>query len=125
MKISMGYLTAVLALGLAGSAIAQEHHHGHRHEPAMKTETPATKAFRDANARMHGEMDIAYTGDIDRDFVAGMIPHHRGAVAMAKIALAHSKDPEIRRLAEEIVKAQDEEIAQMETILKRKDPTGR
>ena len=72
---------------------------------------------------MHREMDIRYTNDVDLDFVRGMIPHHRGAIEKAKIALEHSKDPEIRKLAEDIVKAQDTEIAQMEAFLKRKQAT--
>lgn len=69
---------------------------------------------------MHRNMDIRYSNDVDVDFVRGMIPHHKGAVAMAKVALRYSKDPEIRKLAEDIIKAQDVEIAQMEAFLKRK-----
>ncbi|MEH3119233.1 MAG: DUF305 domain-containing protein [Methylorubrum populi] len=119
---------ALVACALSGAAFAEDApHHGHG---ASGSETgagdsPATRAFRDADARMHREMDIRYTNDVDVDFVRGMIPHHRGAIAMAKIALEHSKDPEIRRLAEEIVRAQDTEIAQMEAFLKKKAAEAR
>ena len=116
---------AALTLGLSGIALAHEAHDhaGHDHAAMTatdKSDTPATKAFRDVGAEMHRDMDIRYTNDVDVDFVRGMIPHHKGAVAMAKVALEHSKDPEIRKLAEEIIKAQDVEIAQMEAFLKKK-----
>ena len=53
------------------------------------------------------------TGDTDHDFVAMMIPHHQGAIDMAKAELASGKDPEIRRLARNIIAAQEREIRQM------------
>ncbi|MER2268566.1 CopM family metallochaperone [Methylobacterium oxalidis] len=119
---------AALALGLSGIALAHEArdhagHGGHDHAAmaaADKADTPATKAFRDVGAEMHRDMDIRYANDVDLDFVRGMIPHHKGAVAMAKVALEHSKNPEIRKLAEEIIKAQDVEIAQMEAFLRKR-----
>jgi uncharacterized protein (DUF305 family) len=65
------------------------------------------------NQRMHREMDIEYTGNVDADFVRSMIAHHQGAIDMAKIAAAFGKDPRIQSLAQNIIKAQEEEIAMM------------
>ena len=64
-------------------------------------------------------MNIAFSGNADADFVNGMIPHHQGAVDMAKVVLAFGKDPEIRKLAEAIVQAQESEITLMRAWLKR------
>jgi uncharacterized protein (DUF305 family) len=79
----------------------------------------SSQAYNAANRKMHVGMDITYTGNADVDFVKGMIPHHAGAVDMAKVVLSFGKDPEIRKLAEAIIKAQETEIAQMQEWLKK------
>lgn len=125
-KLIVG-LTA-LALGSAAALAQMNHgpgmHHGaqqggsqhgsHGAAPPKGDTGPSSAAYRAANTKMHEGMDIAFTGNADIDFARGMIPHHQGAVDMAKIVLAFGKDPQIRKLAEEIIKAQETEIAFMQ-----------
>lgn len=77
----------------------------------------ASLAMNAVNERMHRDMAIEYTGNVDADFTRNMITHHQAASDMAKIALAFGKDAKIRQLAEAIVKAQEEEIASMRAWL--------
>jgi uncharacterized protein (DUF305 family) len=67
--------------------------------------------------KMHKSMMIEGTGDADADFMRGMIPHHQGAIDMAKIALEKGKDPVVSKLAQEIIKAQEKEISLMNNWL--------
>lgn len=53
------------------------------------------------------------SGNADKDFAMMMIPHHQGAIDMAKVELQHGKDPKLRAMAEMIVKAQEKEIAEL------------
>lgn len=82
-------------------------------------EGPASMAYRGANMKMHRDMAITYSGNADVDFVKGMIPHHQGAIDMAKTVIAFGSDPQVRKLAEEVIKAQEAEIAMMREWLKK------
>lgn len=88
--------------------------------PMGAPDSPAAKAFIAANAKMHKDMTMTFSGDADVDFINGMLPHHVGAVDMAKIVLQYGKDPEVKKLAEEIIKAQNTEIDFMKTWLAKK-----
>lgn len=73
------------------------------------------KAYAESMRKMMKEMHAAPSGEADADFVNMMLPHHAGAVDMAKVELQYGKDPELRALAEGIVAAQEKEIAQMKS----------
>ena len=68
-------------------------------------------------ARMHADMAVVPSGDPDRDFAAMMIPHHQGAIEMAKAELAYGRDPVLRRLAQGIIVEQAQEIEVMRRAL--------
>ncbi len=115
-------VTTIVAimLGIAATA-ALAQHAGHAPQVNSKTanKAPSTKEFAAANDKMHKDMAIAFSGNADVDFVRGMIPHHQGAIDMAKVVLAHGKDKEIAKLAADVIKAQETEIAQMRDWLKK------
>ena len=104
--------------GMHGQGPGGHGSHGSHSAGGAKGDTsPSSLAFHAINEKMHKGMDITFTGNADADFVRGMIPHHEGAVDMAKVVMAFGKDPEIKALAESIIKAQETEIAQMKAWL--------
>lgn len=101
---------ALFTLAMSSPAFAAD---GSGHATHTHNESSKADLFAPSRDAMHKDMNVPSTGNIDADFVANMIPHHEGAVAMAKVVLEHGKDPELRKLAEEIIAAQDKEIAFM------------
>lgn len=95
--------------------------HGSHSDPGHGTTTPSDdpviRAFTEVNDKMHANMAIEFTGDADVDFMRGMIPHHQGAIDMAKVVLEHGKDPEVRKLAEEVISVQEGEITMIKKWL--------
>lgn len=83
-----------------------------------KNDTPATKGYKSAMmAMMHGMPK--FTGNADIDFMKQMRPHHQAAIDMAKVVLANGKNAETKKLAQEIIVAQENEITMIDSWLKK------
>jgi hypothetical protein len=78
-----------------------------------------------AMRKMMNGMVVKPTGDVDADFAAMMIPHHQGAIDIALAVLRHGQNPQIRRLAQEIIVTQQQEIAVMRLAVSRPLPPSR
>lgn len=110
MNISKLWPVAAIVAGISTAAIAQSSHSSHSAMPDM---SEAGKAYMDAMEKMDAPMmEALKTTDPDAAFVRGMIPHHQGAIDMAKAVLKYGKDPEVRRWAEQIIAAQEQEITE-------------
>ena len=116
MKLKGHMVVALLACGLSASA-------------QMVMDSSGTKFMQDMDTsmkRMDHDMTAApMTGNVDHDFAAMMIPHHQGAIDMAKGELLYGKDPVMRRLAEEILVDQQSEIDVMKLWLKKHAESGK
>lgn len=100
-------------------------HSGHMMSPIHEDDAPTTKAFKEINRVMHEDMDIEYTGNVEWDFMAGMIPHHQGAVDMAKVLMDNTRDPGLRRFARDIILTQQKEISYMRQWMSKYRLTNR
>ena len=92
--------------------------------PDHSEEQPFLSENDAAMNNMMADMTIKPTGDVDRDFVAMMVPHHQGAVDMAKAELKYGRNEQLRRLAQEIVTTQQTEIKAMRDALSGGQPSA-
>ena len=125
--------TILLAIGfVVGAAYLVSAHNGSLPEQdicattgSAATPEAAFLAENDAAMRkMMNGMAAKPTGDIDADFVAMMVPHHQGAIDMAVAVLRYGRNAQIRRLAQEIIVTQQEEIAAMRLAVGQPLPTS-
>ena len=104
-------LVVIIALATSATgAIAQNGQHA----------AESTKEFKAADMKMKNMDAAPYTGNPDIDFRTHMIPHHQGAIAMAKVALKYANDAETKRMAQKIIDDQEKEVANMQAWLKKK-----
>jgi Domain of unknown function (DUF305) len=121
-------LATTMTLSASSFAIAQNHmtmRHGAgamrmqmaANQPDTSAEAPFLSENDAAMTKMMADMTVKPTGDVDHDFVEMMVPHHQGAIDMAQAVLRHGHNEQLRRLAQEIIVTQQQEIAAMRLAL--------
>ncbi len=85
--------------------------------PGTRDEAPFLTENDAAMDKMMADMAVKPTGDVDHDFVEMMVPHHQGAIDMARALLRYGDNEQLRRLAQEIIVTQQQEIAAMRLAL--------
>jgi uncharacterized protein (DUF305 family) len=127
-------LATTASVAATSFALAQDPSRAFHLRGAMPTQTVADRRDRSeeqpflsendaAMNNMMADMTIKPTGDVDRDFVAMMVPHHQGAVDMAKAELKYGHNEQLRRLAQEIVANQQREIVLMRNAASDAQPS--
>lgn len=113
-QLAMAGLALAFLFGPVSPASAQQAPVPHGTGLAVQAaEAPFLAENDAAMTTMMEAMAVAPTGDVDRDFVAMMVPHHQGAIDMAQAVLRHGKNEQLKRLAQEIIVTQQQEIAAM------------
>jgi uncharacterized protein (DUF305 family) len=94
-------------------------HYHHGAAPVGRGEPQAAfySEMATVNARMHEGMQVEPSGNVDRDFMQMMIPHHQGAIDMALVMLKYGRDEKLKRLAQSIIVEQGQEIAYMRNLI--------
>ncbi|OAF10872.1 DUF305 domain-containing protein [Bradyrhizobium neotropicale] len=107
----------LVAFAVPSLLLAHESHPAGRPAALNADESAFLKENDAAMTKMMNDMAAKPTGDIDRDFVAMMTPHHQGAIDMAVIELRYGKNEQLRRIAQEIIVDQMQEIAAMKLAI--------
>jgi uncharacterized protein (DUF305 family) len=113
-------VVAAIVMAAAGSCAALAHDHTQPSLAAARPSDEEAAYLAENNAamdKMMADMETKPTGDIDRDFVAMMTPHHQGAIAMALAVLKYGKNEQLERIAQEIIVDQQQEIAAMKLAI--------
>jgi hypothetical protein len=101
-----------LAVSLSATAVARAASPG-----PSSAEAPFLAQNQAAMDKMMAGMEVKPSGDVDEDFAAMMIPHHQGAIDMAQAELRYGRNEQLRRIAQEIIVEQQQEIAAMRLAL--------
>lgn len=117
-KTSAAAIAVILAAAGACTAFA----HDAQHQPAAApiSDSPEAAYLAENNSamdKMMADMELKPSGDVDRDFVAMMTPHHQGAIDMAIAVLKYGKNEQLKRIAQEIIVDQQQEIAAMKLAI--------
>jgi uncharacterized protein (DUF305 family) len=106
---------AAFGQGMRGPSTPRLEPHLAGQPPAVQNEAPSTTDYKAATEKTtNATEELPYSGNADRDFVTGMLPHQQGVVDIAKVELQYGKDPALRKLAQTILDTQQSQMAELQ-----------